>query len=304
MKNQKNKIANAPCSWGVLEFDLEGKSMGYKQVLDEIAETGYTGTELGDWGFMPTDPKQLFAEVNKRNLEMLAAFVPVALSNESAHAEGIERVLKTAGLMYDAGYTNAVIVLADDNGTVAERTKNAGRIKAENLLPIEKYKTIAKGADAVAKALKEKYGMRTVFHHHAAGYVETPQEIDWLMQFTNPSLVGLCFDTGHYRLGGGNDILETMDKYYDRIWHVHFKDYNPAVAKQVAENNLDYFESVRNGIFCELGKGDVPFKSIKEFLEKKNYDGWIVVEQDVLPVMGLPKHCAKNNRDYLKQIGL
>ncbi len=50
--NSKIKIANAPCSWGVLEFELEGKFLGYEQVLNEIAETGYAGTELGDWGFM------------------------------------------------------------------------------------------------------------------------------------------------------------------------------------------------------------------------------------------------------------
>ncbi|MEO6960731.1 MAG: TIM barrel protein [Puia sp.] len=304
MDKQKIKIANAPCSWGVLEFDMEGQSMAYPQVLDEIAETGYTGTELGDWGFMPTDPQQLYKAVNRRELEMVGAFVPVALSNEAAHAEGIERALRTAGLMHGAGYIHAFIVLADDNGTVEARTKNAGRVKPEHLLPEEKYKTIAKGAESLAAAVKKKYGMRTVFHHHGAGYVETPQEIDWLMQYTDPELLGLCFDTGHYRLGGGRDPVEAIKKYYNRIWHVHFKDFSPEVAGQAAANNWDYFESVRNGIFCELGKGDVPFDKIREFLESKAYNGWIVVEQDVLPGMGAPKHCAQLNRDYLKGIGL
>ncbi len=122
------KIANAPCSWGALEFDLEGKSLGYEQVLDEIAATGYLGTELGDWGFMPTDPEQLHNEISKRNLSLLGAFVPVALSMESSHEEGVAKALKVAGLMYDAGYHDAFIVLADDNGTVEYRTNNAGRI--------------------------------------------------------------------------------------------------------------------------------------------------------------------------------
>ena len=304
MNHKKIKIANAPCSWGVLEFELEGKSLGYEQVLNEIAESGYEGTELGDWNFMPTDPKHLNEEVSKRNLDMLGAFVPVALLNEAAHAEGIERALKTAGLMYNAGYTNAFIVLADDNGTVAVRTNNAGRIKKEHLLTDEQYKTIAKGADALAAAVKEKYAMRTVFHHHGGGYVETPEEIDKLLENTNPALLGLCFDTGHYRLGGGVNPLAALEKYYDRVWHVHFKDFNPAVADQARVNNWDYFGSVSNGVFCELGKGDVPFAAIKTFLESKGYDGWIVVEQDVLPGMGEPKICAQHNRDFLKSIGL
>ena len=75
------KIANAPCSWGKLEFDLEGEAPGYVQVLNEIVETGYAGTELGDWGFMPTDPEKLSQEIHGRNLQLLGAFVPVFLKD-------------------------------------------------------------------------------------------------------------------------------------------------------------------------------------------------------------------------------
>ncbi len=125
------QIANAPCSWGALEFELEGKSLGYEQVLDEMLETGYAGTELGDWGFMPSVPAELSKVLEGKNLQLLGAFVPVAMANEEAHESGVELALKTAGLMYEAGYKNAFIVLADENGSIKERTKNAGRITAE-----------------------------------------------------------------------------------------------------------------------------------------------------------------------------
>ena len=69
------QIANAPCSWGVLEFELEGKAAGFEQVLDEMKETGYAGTELGDWGFMPTDSEKLKEKLDKRTLNLLGAFV-------------------------------------------------------------------------------------------------------------------------------------------------------------------------------------------------------------------------------------
>jgi inosose dehydratase len=302
--NNKIKIANAPCSWGALEFELEGKALGYEQVLNEIKETGYTGTELGDWGFMPTDPTELRKEISMRNLQLLGAFVPVALANELAHEEGINKALKVAGLMHAAGYQDAFIVLADENGANEFRTKNAGRINGKGSLSAEQMKTFAQGSEKVAKAVKAKYGMRTVFHHHCAGFIETPAEINQLLDNTNPELLGLCFDTGHYLFGGGKDPLDVMNKYWDRIWHVHFKDYSPQVAEQAEENNWDYFESVQHGVFCELGKGAVDFKKVKEFLESKNYDGWIVVEQDVLPGMGNPKECARNNRLYLQSIGL
>jgi len=297
------KIANAPCSWGALEFELEGKSLGYQQVLSEMVETGYAGTELGDWGFMPSNPDELKKVLNGKNLQLLGAFVPVALAKEEAHAAGIELALKTAGLMFDAGYKNAFIVLADENGSVEERTKNAGRITPEMGLSENQWKTFASGAEKVAKAVKDKYGMRTVFHHHCGGYVETPQEVAKLMDLTNPEILGLCLDMGHFAFGGGDPVVALRD-YYNRIWHVHFKDFDPKVGQAARENNYDYFKSVEEGVFCELGKGSVDFESIVKILNEKGYDGWIVVEQDVLPGMGSPKKCADHNRKYIKSIGL
>ena len=295
------QIANAPCSWGALEFELEGKSLGFEQVLSEMVETGYAGTELGDWGFMPSNPEELSIVLNDKKLELLGAFVPVAMANKEAHEAGVQLALKTAGLMFDAGYKNAFIVLADENGSIEERTKNAGRITPEMGLSENQWQVFAEGAEIIAKAVKDKYGMRTVFHHHCGGYVETPREVAKLMKLTNPNLLGLCLDMGHFAFGGG-DPVEALEKYYNRIWHIHFKDFDPKVGQEALENNYDYFKSVEEGVFCELGKGNVDFQSIVNILNEKEYDGWIVVEQDVLPGMGAPKKCALNNREFIKSL--
>jgi inosose dehydratase len=297
------KIANAPCSWGALEFELEGKSLGYKQILTEMVETGYAGTELGDWGFMPSDPKELKKVLDEKKLQLLGAFVPVALASLESHAAGIELALKTAGLMFDAGYTNAFIVLADENGSVEERTKNAGRITPEMGLTEIQWKIFADGVEKIAQAVKDTYGMRTVFHHHCGGFVETPDEVAKLIELTSPDLLGLCLDMGHFAFGGGNPV-EALEKYYNRIWHVHFKDFDQKVGKVAKENNYDYFKSVEQGVFCELGKGSVDFESSLKIMKEKGYDGWIVVEQDVLPGMGNPKVCAKRNREFIESLGL
>ncbi len=296
------RVANAPCSWGVLEFGLEGKTAGYAQVLDEMRETGYAGTELGDWGFMPTDPAELKEEVEKRELAMLAAFVPVALSKAEKHTEGEQVAVRTARLLA-ALNPDAFIVLADDNGKDPLRTQNAGRIRPDQGLSETQWQTVAAGVNGVARAVHETAGLRTVFHHHCAGFVETPAEIEKLLAITDPKIVGLCFDTGHYRFGGG-DPLAGLQKHTDRIWHVHFKDHSPAVAAQSRANGWDYFEAVRHGIFCELGQGDAAFPAIVAQLKQRGYDGWIVVEQDVLPGMGSPTESAQRNRDYLRRIGL
>jgi inosose dehydratase len=297
------KIANAPCSWGALEFELEGTAPDYVQVLNEIKETGYEGTELGDWGFMPTDPQKLHAELKKRDLSMLGAFIPVLLRDSSKHGDGIAVAMKTAKLMLDAGYPESFIVLADNNGTISERTKNAGRVTSEMGLSRDEWKVFCSGANELAKRVKEETGLRTVFHHHCAGYVETPKEIQTLMENTNPELLGLVLDMGHYKFGGG-EPLEALRKYANRIWHIHFKDCDDTIAAQSRSMKWDYFESVRQGVFCELGKGSVAFSAIADELKKMNYHGWIVVEQDVLPGMGKPKVCARHNRDFIKSLGI
>ncbi len=296
------KIANAPCSWGALEFDLEGQSAGYSLVLDEMQKTGYAGTELGDWGFMPTDPVQLKEELSKRELMLLGAFVPVALKDRSNHAQGIEAALNVARLLAAVEGTSPFIVLADDNGKVAERMQNAGRVKPEIGLSDPEWQAFAEGTNTIAKAVKEETGLRLVFHHHCGGYIETPQEVDKLFALTDPTLVGLCLDTGHYQFAGGDPLI-FLKKNAGRVWHMHFKDCQPEIADRSRRDGWDYFKSVAKGVFCELGKGAVDFPAIKAELEKQGFEGWIVVEQDVLPGMGSPYESALRNREYLKSIG-
>jgi inosose dehydratase len=296
-------IANAPCSWGVLEFDLPGKTLGYAQVLDEIRETGYGGTEFGDWGFMPTDPSVLRRELDARKLAMVGAFVPVAFVDKNAHAAGAETAVRTAKLLAAVEGESPFVVLADDNGKNTERTNKAGRISAGEELTDSQWATFAKGVEHVARAVREQTGLRCVFHHHAAGFVETAEEVTRLLELTDPGLVGLCFDTGHLRFGGG-DPLTALRQHRDRVWHVHFKDCSPLVHQRSRAEAWDYFGSLKHGIFCELGKGDVDFAAVIAELRRTNYEGWIVVEQDVLPGMGAPKEFAQRNRDYLRKLGL
>jgi inosose dehydratase len=296
------KIANAPCSWGALEFELEGESAGYARVLDEMAETGYSGTELGDWGFMPTDPAVLRRELERRGLEMVGAFVPAALADPAAHEPAVELALRTARLLAEVGEA-PFVVLSDDNGRDAVRTRCAGRIRPDQGLSDASWRRFADGAELVASAVRRETGLRTVLHHHCAGFVETPAEVETFLRLTDPDLVGLCLDTGHFTYGGG-DAANVLREHRERVWHVHFKDCHAAIAETARREETDYFEAVRRGVFCELGRGAVDFTAVVAELVRTGYRGWIVVEQDVLPGMGTPRESAGRNGAFLRGLGL
>ncbi|MBZ0317714.1 MAG: TIM barrel protein [Anaerolineae bacterium] len=272
-------------------------------MLDEMQESGYAGTELGDWGVMPTDPAKLRSELAARNLSLMAAFVPVALIHPEKHAKGEEVALRTAGLLAATAGEQCFIVLSDDNAADPNRTLKAGRIQPEDGLTLDQWKIAADGANHIAQAVNRETGLRTVFHHHAAGYVETPAETTTFLELTDPQVVGLCFDTGHYAFAGG-DPLQGLRQHRNRIWHVHFKDCEPNIADRSRREGWEYFKTVGHGVYCELGKGMVDFPTIVAELQATDYDGWIVVEQDVLPGMGSPLESAKRNREYLHSIGL
>lgn len=301
------KVANAPCSWGALEFDLDGQSSGADLVLSEMSRAGFVGTEFGDWGFLPTETDDLKAMLHKYGLQMIGAFVPVALWKSESWAAGIETAVKTAKLLASVA-EKPFIVLADENGSVPERTKNAGRVTPDMGLTDEQWRTFGRGANELAAAVLDQAGVRTVFHHHCAGYVETPDEVARLLAETDPKLLGLCLDMGHYRFGGG-DPVQAMKDFADRIRHIHFKDCSVEVARRSRDEGMDYFQSVAAGVFCELGLGDVDFAAITDMLRERNAAGifspieWIVVEQDVLPGMGSPFESAVRNREYLKSLG-
>lgn len=297
------KVGNAPCSWGVLEFDETAPVPPYRAVLEDMAATGYEGTELGPWGYFPTDPAQLKEILHACCLDLVAAFVPVAFSEASAHEQGAAAALRVAELLGEVTGEQALIVLADDNGKIPARVQKAGRVESEDSLTAAQWKTFGTGVDAVAARVYEETGLRSVFHHHCGGYVETPDEIEILLDITDPDAVGLCFDTGHYRYGGG-DPLAGMAKFSDRIRHLHFKDVAPTVLDDSIEQRWDYFTSVENGIFCELGRGDVQFPEIVKLLPGIEHLRWIVVEQDILKQSDSPVRSAKNNRAYLVESGL
>jgi inosose dehydratase len=297
------RVANAPCSWGVIE-NVAGETGGFRKVLDEMAETGYAGTELGDWGFMPTDPEALRAELDARGLALVGSFSTPWLQDAARHARSADDAVRIAELLAAVGGPGTFIVLGNDPYGDPVRGKNAGRITAEHGMTDEQWAVFARGADHVARRVRDEAGIRTVIHQHLGTLVESGPEVRRFLDATDPGLVGICLDTGHWTFGTGEDPADAVREFRDRIWHVHFKDCDPAVMAESRREEWDGLTSTGHGVFCELGKGCVDFPDVLAALRAVGYDGWIVVEQDILPGMGDPRESARRNREYLRSIGL
>lgn len=295
------RVGNAPVSWGIYEFEELEQKYPFTQVLDEIKDTGYNGLELGPWGYLPTEPNVLRPELNKRGLQLLSSYVPVQLKDAAAHNAGREHALKVGRLLAALGAN--YIVLADDNGTDPELVAKAGQRKGSWLSSSE-WNVFGQGVNMIARAVNDELGLKVVFHHHCAGHVETPEETAELLERADERLVGLCLDTGHWHYAGG-DALECVRTYGERVRYLHLKDCDPNIRALAIKEGLNYFAATQAGVFCELGEGEVDFPGIIDAVEALGYNGWAIVEQDVLTTdLDAPRQSARRNREYLRTLGI
>ena len=291
------RVATAPVSWGVLMKDTPNVPP-YNQVLDEIREAGYVGTELGPYGYLPFEIPKLRDELERRGLTLISAFTIfnflAGKEDETVYREALETVQVLSAM----GCQN--IVLSDVLFEVDIRAQRAGRIRREDSLSDEEWDQAAANVDAFAKIVLEEYGMKCAAHPHVGGYLETAFEIDALLERTDPDLVGLCFDMAHIAYGGG-DPVAVLDRWRDRTWYLHIKECNGRVREQVIERGGDYYDGVQSGVFPELGQGTIDWHGINRILHEIDFDGWGTVEQDILPEMGIDALAsARRNRAFLR----
>jgi inosose dehydratase len=155
----------------------------------------------------------------------------------------------------------------------------------------------------LATLVLENTGLRTVFHHHCGTSIETAKETERLLDGTPPDLIGLCLDTGHFAYAG-DDPLEMLRRYRDRVWHVHFKDCDGPTVERAKVEGWDYVTAIRNGIFCGIGEGSVDHAGFLAELVSGGYEGWIVVENEAPPGRMPPLEMARRDRAYLRSLGV
>lgn len=299
------RVGNAPVSWAVYEADRPNPP--YAQVLDAIVAAGYDGTELGPYGYLPTDPDALRRELGARGLSLGSSFVPLPLEDASARERSVAAALEVARLLATQGVGE--LIIADDEDPA--RAARAGRIPADGSAgwTDAQWKEAVATLHAAARALRDRLGMRVVVHHHAGTFLETPAEVDRLLAETDPDLVNLLLDTGHATFGG-DDAVDVVHRHGRRIRYLHLKDVRADELARVRSEDVPMAEAWARGVFCPLGAGVVDFPRLVESLRGQDYSGWLIVEQDVVPdaqgrLHPEPTESARLSRAYLRErVGL
>ena len=292
------QVATAPVSWGVMEIEGFKGQKSYGEVLDEMVQAGYAGTELGPYGFLPTDPRQLNSEMAKRGLSLLGAFVPLPLAHVERHEAAVQSAMEVARLLAQAGAPYLVLADAMD----AARMAVAGSVDEErDGMGDLAWRAAAGLLTRIARAARA-LGLSPVFHHHCGTFIETPAEVERVLAMTDSELLGLCLDTGHYFYGGG-DPVECARVYGKRIRHLHLKDVRPLVLETVRRKRIPYLDAIRMGVFCELGEGGVNLNGVIQELNAAEFSGWAVFEQDVDTSQSgcNPVESATRSRAYLQK---
>ena len=291
------RLGTAPDSWGVWHPD-DPRQVDWTRYLDEASRAGYTRTELGPYGYLPTDPARLRDELERRGLTLTGGTIIPALHRGAAALDDARRAAADEAATLVPLGARFVVVLPDGF------TDENGRVTSSTVLSPAEWDALTGGLNALGATLRDEHGLELVFHSHAATHVESQDDIVRLLDATDPALVGICLDTGHVTWGGG-DNLALITRYGDRVRYVHLKQVDPVVRQRAIDERLGFAPAVRLGAMVEPPTGEPDMPPILDALAALERDTLCIVEQDLFPCRpDVPYPIADRTRAYYEGLGL
>ncbi len=292
LDKNKVKLGIAPIAWTNDDMPDLGAENTFEQCVSEMALAGFTGCEVGNK--YPRDTNVLKKALELRGMQICNAWFSSFLTTkpyEEVEKDFIEHItfLKEMG---------AKVVGISEQGHSIQGTDKP-IFEAKYVMNDEEWDRLCTGINKLGKVAKDM-GIKLCFHHHMGTVVQTEAEIDRLMANTDPELFGLLFDCGHLAYCG-EDYMSVLNKYADRIRHVHLKDIRPEKVEQVKREHLSFLQGVRLGAFTVPGDGAIDFKPIFDVLEKTGYEGYVLVEAEQDPAIANPLEYAIKARKYIAE---
>lgn len=296
MKDLPFKLGIHPINWVGEDVKEHGADTTYEQILDDIQALGLKGTEMGRK--YPTDIEVLKQELDKRGIGLVSQWKSVLFSDPAYRDEELKAYRKHAEFLKEMGST--VISTAEVGGSLHFDPRRSPNEKEVLRLDDAGWQSLAEGLN-LAGAIAQEYGLRLTYHHHGGTVVESPEEIDKLMELTDPSLVYLLFDTGHAYYGGA-DPLTVLRKHEKRIAYIHLKDIRQAVLDEARAEKVDFVTCIRKGVFTVPGDGCIDFAPIFEELLSQGYAGWAMLEGEQDPAAHNPYEYAKQALQHIESL--
>jgi len=283
------KIGISPIAWQNDDLPDITKDYTMEQALRESREIGYTGVERGQR--MPHDTEGLRQYLEANDIALCGGWCSGnSLVNDFAAECDATRQQVAQFIALDA----PCIVYAECSNTVQGLqnvpVNNRPKLSRDDIM------TYGKKISELAKWMADQ-GMPMAYHHHMGSIIESEDDVNWLMDGSSHE-VNLCFDTGHLLFGGGN-VMATLDRWGDRVHHVHYKDIRPHIVKDVRDNNLSFLDAVIAGAFTVPGDGCIDFQEVTHKLKAMDYSGWIVVEAEQDPAKAPPYEYSKLGYDNI-----
>ena len=291
------KIGTGPDSWGVWFAD-DPRQIPWRRFLDEVVEAGYQWIELGPFGYLPPTIATLRAELGQRNLKVSGTFTLANLEEPSAWPEVERQVLGGGELV--AGLGGEFMVLIDDLHT----DWFTGERLAPERLDDAAWRRLIDTTHKVADIVRERFGLKLAFHSSPDTHVAFEDQIETLLEQTDPERVSLGLDVGHFAYRG-IDAVSFIRRHHERISYLHLKSVDPDIQKRIEAEDIPFAKAVQMGIFCEPSKGIVDYLALRDVLREVDFSGFAIVEQDMYPApFDKPLPIAKRTRAYLRKIGM
>ncbi|MEU2833848.1 sugar phosphate isomerase/epimerase [Streptomyces lavendulae] len=291
------RVGSAPDSWGVW-FPEDPLQTPWERFLDEVADAGYEWIELGPYGYLPTDAARLADETAKRGLRVSAGTVFTGLHHGPAVWEQTwEHVSRIAALTRDTGAEHLVVIPS------FWRDDKTGAVLEDRVLTPDQWRELTSQTERLGREVRDRYGLRIVVHPHADTHIDTPANVVRFLDATDPALVSLCLDTGHYAYCGG-DSVEAIETFGERIGYLHLKQVDPRVLAEVRAEQLPFGPAVARGVMCEPPSGVPALEPVLAAAQRLGVELFAIVEQDMYPCPpDRPLPIARRTRAHLRSCG-
>lgn len=288
------KLGIAPIAWTNDDLPELGGENTFEQCVSEMALAGFTGSEVGNK--YPKDPAVLKPALELRGMEICNAWFSTFLISKPYEETEVEFEKHVAFL----AAMGAKVVGVSEQSYSTQGIQDQPVFEGKYEMNDEEWSLLCEGLNRLGKLSLEKYGVALTFHHHMGTVVQSAAEVERMMQGTDPAYVSLLFDSGHFAYCG-EDPVEMVTRYADRIKHVHLKDIRPEVVARVKAERLSFLEGVRQGAFTIPGDGCVTFAPIFKVLAESGYEGYMVVEAEQDPAKANPLEYAIRARKFIAE---